>query len=460
MEIIEKFICVYNTYNLYVDSNLNKNHDDIQKLLLLTENEQEIFIKCINEHLIASNNNFDQFCYEFLEKYLDSIKKYIKTFEINNEHINFIIFELMKNKMKYKFNEESFDELFTNKLFNSDKETNDKNENNIEKVFFEFINMWINNDPNNFYDLVKYSKKNNKNSYLKFIMEKFIQHNELKIRSQEIITTNIEIDKMIKAFEIILNPNDFTKVNIADYDTIEISKLLHIMTVMIMQKNTQFSYKCIEQTIYVFDKYISDYINYDDEIHNLFIHNVYYNYSKIIKSVMNNHNIQQNEELIDFVLFEKIHTEFKQILKILFDFVGYNQILMVKTQITQQQNENKNNDFDNSVSTDDSTSNSDNVEDSNNNTDDENDISNNNSTDNDSYNDMNELNTNKQINLIFEFIKKEIKNRKYNQSILKNISEIYWNKTKDFNKSIKSFKYDLDNKKFIELYNKTKNNSM
>ena len=119
MKIVENFICAYNTFNLHMDTNMCENQDNIKKSILLTENEQEMFIGCINKHLTELSINLinDQFSYDFLEKCLDLIKKYIKTFEINNEQINFVIIKLMKNKMKYKFNEELFNSLIDDANF-------------------------------------------------------------------------------------------------------------------------------------------------------------------------------------------------------------------------------------------------------------------------------------------------------------------------------------------------------
>ena len=57
-----------------------------------------------------------------------------------------------------------------------------------------------------------------------------------------------------------------------------------------------------------------------------------------------------------------------------------------------------------------------------------------------------------EIEKIYKFIIKTTTNKKLNQQTLKKISEIYWNKTQDYNKSIKLFESDVINKKFTKLY--------
>jgi hypothetical protein len=468
--LIDELLKVYDTFEKQItNSNLDEN-DKFSKEIL-TEYEKNYIVKNINTSIINISTNFDiknQFDYEFLEKYLDLIKRYITLFQINNNEINLIIINLMKNKMMYKFSEELFNEL---SLLKTTIQTNDyyNNENNLNNLFQDSVGTWIKNDPNNFYDLIKYSKKinqtnqinqsnqsnqsnqtnqsnqsnqtnqSNQSNQTKIVINEFINYmesiidninNDYYYQFSNFIG-NIDKTKLIQAFELILNPKDLkSKENISEYDTILISKLIYVITIIILQENT-LSYKneIIKQTIYIFDKYICDFVNYNDENHNLFIHNIYLNYSKIVNKIKTNGN------LIEFDEYKKIHICFKQILKILFDFVGYNGVFtLVNTKISDNNEiQSKNN---NTIELSDN-SKSDDVSQS--------DVSQSDETESDEDDD-------KQIDKIYGFIKKTMSGKHLNQQTLRNISIIYWNKTEDYNDSIKLFESDLKNKKFSKIY--------
>ncbi len=443
---------------IFYNHNTNLNFNQVTKLEienklsneLLTTYEQNHIIKNINSHIINTSAKYDiikEFGYDFLEKYLDLIKKYVSTFGINNEQITLVISELTKNKIMFKFNEELFNELSS-----LDKTINpEENKNNL---FLECIDVWIKNDLNNFCDLVKYSKKNNQPNQTQSVISIFILHTEFLIENENtynLANVNLDTSRLIEAFQIILNSNDL-KENISVYNTIQISKLMYIITYFIFNENNIVDkHKLLKQTGYIFDKYICDYINYNDEKYNLFIHNVYLNYSNIVNKT------KLSGGLIEFYEFEKTHNVFKQLLKILFEFVGYNQVF--KENITQnivntdlisnnKQNSENDNNSDNDSDSDESDTNK-------SNSDDESIIKN---LDSDMSESDEELYYNKQIEKIYGFIKKTMNGKHLNQQTLKKVSEIYWKKNKDYNKSIKSFESDMINKKFTKIY-KENNNS-
>ena len=62
------------------------------------------------------------------------------------------------------------------------------------------------------------------------------------------------------------------------------------------------------------------------------------------------------------------------------------------------------------------------------------------------------IKSNNQIEKIFKFIVKSTSNKNLNQTTLKKISEIYWNKTINYDKSIKLFESDMITKKFTKIY--------
>ena len=56
------------------------------------------------------------------------------------------------------------------------------------------------------------------------------------------------------------------------------------------------------------------------------------------------------------------------------------------------------------------------------------------------------------INKIYEFVKKTLKNKNLNQITLKKICEMYWNKTKNYVKSIELYQLEVQNKTFKKTY--------
>lgn len=452
-EIIEKLLITLDTFNTHHTTNNdmidNIENEYIEQIKLLTEIEQERIINNINKHLIEVSTNFNVieiFGYDFLEKYLDLIKKYAYSFKIDDEKINLIILDLMKSKMMHKFNEELFNEL---SLLNIKQ---NENKDNLENIFLECVGVWIKNDPNNFFELIKYSKKINQNSQTKLVITKFIEHMELlannNLDKNNLLNEpiyNVDSSKLIEVFKIILDSQDvMSKEHMFNHNTIQISKLMYIITNIVLNDHQSLN-SFIKQTVYIFDKYICDFVNYNDKKHNLFIHNIYYNYSNIVNS-----NNKISNELIDFDKFQKIHNVFKQILKILFDFVGYNQVFADKI-VPPNNTTSDNNIQTNKVISSDSES----EKESNSNS----DSDNNSDSDVDSTESDNYLSEDEQIDKIYRFIKKTMSGKYLNQQTLKNISSIYWNKTRDYNRSIKLFESDVINKKFTKIYkenNKTK----
>ena len=61
------------------------------------------------------------------------------------------------------------------------------------------------------------------------------------------------------------------------------------------------------------------------------------------------------------------------------------------------------------------------------------------------------------IERIYGFMKKTTSGKKLNQSTLKNVAKVYWNKTRDYNKSIKLFESDIITKKFTKIYKENNN---
>lgn len=470
IKILLDGIHIFNTYTTNTDiiDNINDNEPSKNLLSVL---ETSIITININRYIIEVSTNFDiikQFGYDFFESYLNLIKKYTTAFEIDDKKINSIILDLMKSKMMHKFNEELFNELSSLNIKLNENEK--KNEDNLNNIFLECVGIWIKNDPNNFYELIKYSKKTNQLSQIKLVISKFIEHMELLTNDNndyldknnlliEQLTT-IDSSKLIDTFKIILDSKDIkNKEDTFNFDTIQISKLMYIITNVVMNENNINKLNqnpFIKSTTYIFDKYICDYINYNDEKHNLFIHNIYYNYSNIV----NNLGSKVSSELIQFTEFEKIHNVFSHILKILFDFIGYNKVFYDSEKDEDDKNESSSN---NESSNNESSKIINNNIQSNkkiiiSDYDSEKDTYNNSESDNNSDSD-DDLLEDEQIEKIYGFIKKTMSGKHLNQQTLKNISVIYWNKTQDYERSIKLFESDMINKKFTKIYkenNKTK----
>lgn len=430
--LIGSLLEAYNIFNSY-------NNNSNNTFTLFTESEQDFILLNINTFIINTSNNskvINNSNYLLLKSYLDNLKNYIKTFNIDDLQINQLVIMLMKNKIQLKFDEELFNELkeFNIEMFNT---------NNDEKFFSECIEIWIKNESNNFYDLIVYTDKTNQQNLTELVIYKFITYVEL-LEYDEYMTfiSDIDLEKLIKSFKIILSPNKINSSNdLLKYNTVIISKLLYIISNVISHKYTNETngsnkYSLLNQMKYIFDNYVKDNIYYNDNETNLFIHNILWNYTTIIMNTTLNKESQIN--LIEYEMFIKVHNDFKQLIIILFDFVNVDlteSIKQIENNNITDKEDNKTKDKTEEDGTEEDETEDDDEEDEDEETEDEEEI----------------------IEKIYGFIKKSTAGRKMNTLTLKKIAEIYWTKARDYNKSIKLFESDMITKKFTKIYKENNN---
>ena len=436
--------CSNTDYNSDTNTDTNSEPDNTNNTTdineLLTKTELDNIILNLNSFIINTSVNQESIKsldYEMIKLYLDNLKNYIKTFNVNEPQINQLIFTLMKNKIELKFDEELFNEL---KKFNSLV----SEPNNDEHLFSECVKIWIENEPNNFYDMIAYADKTNQHNLIELVVDKFIKYTELSE-----YVSKINLDKLLQTLKIILEQNKInSSADLVKYDTIVITQLMYIVSNIITHNNSNDinKYQLLNQMKYIFDNYVKDNIYYNDNETNLFIHNILWNYSIIITNQVTN-QITTQLNLIEYKSFVKVHNDFKKLITILFDFVGVNlnnQIEQTEqiepTKLTEQNKKAPTNNSKKNIkvyiSEDEEQEDEEDEEDE----DEEEDEEEEDEEDED------------EIERIYEFIKKTTNSRKLNQLTLKKIAKNYLNKTNDYNKSIKLFESDMINKKFTQIY--------
>lgn len=397
-----------NYFHIYKDlDNIKKNLINyIEKLQIsenLTEEQIDLYLKSSNTFINLIRYNEQESNVEDEHDY----KRYQVIFHQKNK--------LIRKKLLLTFDEKIFNDMLDSKQ--------------IDIEFFkECIRCCLNYNPTNFINLIKFASTYS-NEYINIIIQEFV----LGCYNNTLIQTNL--NNFIDSIQIILANLDIK--NNTFPDTILLTQLIY----KIVQIQTNFDNSQILITGYLFENYVGSTILYSNSNLNNFLHNICFNYKILLQN-----DYPNNKNLVEINLFASTNTFFSKIIKILIDSINLvnNQEKFdnestnsVKKKITNKSIKQSDlNNSDNSESDD----NSDDPE----------------SDDNSESDDDNIIIKTETIDKIYGFIKKSCNGKHLNQQTLKHISEIYYDKTLNYSKSIKLYQKDVQNKTFTKLYKETK----
>lgn len=397
-----------NYFHIYKDlDNIKKNLINyIEKLQIsenLTEEQIDLYLKSSNTFINLIRYNEQESNVEDEHDY----KRYQVIFHQKNK--------LIRKKLLLTFDEKIFNDMLDSKQ--------------IDMEFFkECIRCCLNYNPTNFINLIKFASTYS-NEYINIIIQEFV----LGCYNNTLIQTNL--NNFIDSIQIILANLDIK--NNTFPDTILLTQLIY----KIVQIQTNFDNSQILITGYLFENYVGSTILYSNSNLNNFLHNICFNYKILLQN-----DYPNNKNLVEINLFASTNTFFSKIIKILIDSINLvnNQEKFdnestnsVKKKITNKSIKQSDlNNSDNSESDD----NSDDPE----------------SDDNSESDDDNIIIKTETIDKIYGFIKKSCNGKHLNQQTLKHISEIYYDKTLNYSKSIELYQKDVQNKTFTKLYKETK----